>query len=577
MFRKIATLVLAVSVCWGTSELNARGLGGGRPGGGGGMSRPAPSSRPAPASRPAPSARPAPISRPSPATRPSSPNLGGSRPNVRPPQTNRPTPRPTNPPQISRPGGGGGLGGGLGNGGNGVTRPSIPNRPSPLPGQVNRPGTRPAPLPGTRPELPGRPSTRPSLPDLGGGTRPNLPGSGGTRPNLPDIGQNRPGFPGGGQTRPNFPGGGTTRPNLPGGNTRPSPGDLGDFLGMDRPVTTLPGVVGPSTRPNLPNVPNRPGPGINRPGNNRPGDNRPGIVTRPINTGNIHIGNNTVINNRPAWVNIDRGRYNEINNRWQGQINGLHGWNTRYPNRAGYWHGWANGVRYNPHWHGHFHGCFRPNWWGAHPYRWGGWHYGWCFGRHNWNYWWTVPTFVGVTNWFRWTAPPAVWAQPVYYDYGQGGNVVYNDNRVYIDGEQVGTANEFAQTAADLATVPPPPDPAAAKEEDWMSLGTFAVSRGEKDQAPTMIAQLAVNKDGIVSGTLFDSSSEKSQTLQGQVDKSTQRVAVRVGEDENLIVETGLYNLTQEEAPVLVHYGTEKVENWLLVRMEAPADEDTDE
>ncbi|RLS39666.1 MAG: mu-protocadherin- cell-suface protein [Planctomycetota bacterium] len=481
-----------------------------------------------------------------------------NRPTTMPGQINRPENRPTTlPGQINRP----------------------ENRPAPLPGQVNRPENRPVTLPGT---LPGRPTTRPSLPDLGGTTRPNLPGGGTNRPNLPGDGQNRPNLPGVGQTRPNLPGGPTTRPNLPGANTRPNPGDLGDFLGMDRPVTTLPGVVGPGTRPNLPDISNRPGlgndrPGINRPGNNRPGNDRPGVVNRPIDIGNINIGNNTVINNRPSWVNIDRGRYNQINNRWQGQINGLHGWNTRYPNRMGYWNGWANGVRFNPRWNSNFHGCFRPNWWGVHPYPWGGWHYGWCFGRHNWNYWWTVPTFVGVTNWFRWTAPPAVWAQPVYYDYGQGGNVVYNDNSVYINGEQISTADEFAQSAADLATVPPPPSPEEAKEEDWMSLGTFAVSRGEKDQEPTMIAQLAVNKDGVVSGTLFDTSSDKSQTIQGQVDKSTQRVAVRVGESEDLVVETGLYNLTQEEAPVLVHFGAQKVENWLLVRMEAPAEDDTDQ
>jgi hypothetical protein len=43
---------------------------------------------------------------------------------------------------------------------------------------------------------------------------------------------------------------------------------------------------------------------------------------------------------------------------------------------------------------------------------------------------------------------------------------------------------------------------------------------------------------------------------------------MRVGESDSLVVETGLYNLTQDEAPVLVHLGTEAVENWLLVRME---------
>jgi hypothetical protein len=50
-------------------------------------------------------------------------------------------------------------------------------------------------------------------------------------------------------------------------------------------------------------------------------------------------------------------------------------------------------------------------------------------------------------------------------------------------------------------------------------------------------------------------------------------VAFRVGESEDIIVETGLYNLTQNEAPVLVHFGTDIVENYLLVRLESPEKE----
>jgi hypothetical protein len=58
----------------------------------------------------------------------------------------------------------------------------------------------------------------------------------------------------------------------------------------------------------------------------------------------------------------------------------------------------------------------------------------------------------------------------------------------------------------------------------------------------------------------------------GGPDRNTQRVAFRVGESEDLVVETGLYNLTQDDAPVLVHFGPEQVENWLLVRLEQPAE-----
>lgn len=162
----------------------------------------------------------------------------------------------------------------------------------------------------------------------------------------------------------------------------------------------------------------------------------------------------------------------------------------------------------------------------------------------------------------------------MYYDYGQGGNVVYNDNSVYINGDQVATATEFAQSAADLATVPPPASEEEARQVEWLPLGTFAVSSGEKDVDPNRIVQLAVSKTGIISGALYNTVTDATQSIQGQVDKETQRVAFRIGESEDTVAESGLYNLTQEQAPLLVHFGPDKVENWLLVRLEDPAPQD---
>lgn len=95
----------------------------------------------------------------------------------------------------------------------------------------------------------------------------------------------------------------------------------------------------------------------------------------------------------------------------------------------------------------------------------------------------------------------------------------------------------------------------------------------EKDTQPSMIIQLAVSKEGILSGTLYNIDTDQTQALQGQVDKETQRAAFRIGESESIVAETGLYNLTQEQAPVLVHFGAEKVENYLLVRLEQPEEE----
>ncbi|MDZ4779165.1 MAG: mu-protocadherin- cell-suface protein [Planctomycetia bacterium] len=454
------------------------------------------------------------------------------------------------------------------------TRPAPrPGGPSTLPG-VNRPGA------GNRPDFNrpnmNRPTTRPSVPNLGGGggnrpgvDRPNRPG--GELPNRPSV------------DRPNRPG--NTRPNLPGAGNRPSPGDVGDFLGMDRPVRpdTLPGIVRPGAggggiaRPGLPG-PNRPGAGgggiarpdrpSNRPGFDRP--MRPGQNDRPINIGNVNIGNNVAIGNRPSWANIDRNQINAIGNRWQNQIGGIRNWGGRYPNRLGYWNGWGNGVRNNwGYWHNHG-SWFGANWWNGHHHPWCGWHYGYGFNRYPWSYWWRYPAYGALANWFAWSAPADVWSEPVYYDYGQDGNVTYQDSSVYIGGEQVATSDEFAQSAMDLATVAPPTDEAAAEAAEWLPLGTFAISSSDKDVDPTRVIQLAVDKQGVISGTLFNTQTDEAQSIQGQVDKNTQRVAFRIGESQDIVVETGIYNLTQEEAPALVHFGEDRVENWLLVRMENP-------
>jgi len=56
--------------------------------------------------------------------------------------------------------------------------------------------------------------------------------------------------------------------------------------------------------------------------------------------------------------------------------------------------------------------------------------------------------------------------------------------------------------------------------------------------------------------------------------KETQRVAFRMGDNDTLVAETGLYNLTQDEVPLLVHFGTEQTQTYLLVRLEEPAEGD---
>ena len=167
------------------------------------------------------------------------------------------------------------------------------------------------------------------------------------------------------------------------------------------------------------------------------------------------------------------------------------------------------------------------------------------------------------------------WSQPCYYDYGSGGNVVYQNGYVYVNGQVVGTYSQYSQSAADLATVDPTAVPPTA-DDGWLPLGTFSVALSESDTKPTRVVQLAVNKAGLISGTWYNSATDKAYTVQGRVDLETQRVAFTIGDDRDLVLETGLYNLTQNEAPVLAHLGPEKTATYLFVRLPEPAQEGTE-
>jgi len=225
-------------------------------------------------------------------------------------------------------------------------------------------------------------------------------------------------------------------------------------------------------------------------------------------------------------------------------------------------------------WWSHNHPNLRP-WYYQHD-----WH------NHNWWYWWGGVTWGRMTAWFPYDA----WGPPIYYDYGAGGNVVYQDNSVYVNGQDVGTQEQYAQSAMELATVQPDdtpststPDDAQAdnsQDEQFLPLGTFAISTSEEDPSPTRVIQLAVDHNGIISGSYYNTSTDKTYLVQGKVDKKTQRCAFTVGDNSSTVFETGIYNLTKDEVPVLVHFGTASTKHYLLIRMDppkdAPQDDDTD-
>jgi hypothetical protein len=274
--------------------------------------------------------------------------------------------------------------------------------------------------------------------------------------------------------------------------------------------------------------------------------------------------------NPRTWIQDHPQRAQEFNdlagkvrNRWNDHSQAIGGdwWSKNHPaaaqNRI------ANGVRPGSDWWSKDHPQL-ANWYYHHD-----WH------NHDWQYWW------GGSSWDAADAWLTAWGLaggPMYYDYGAGGNVVYQGNNVYVNGQNVGTDDQYAQSAADIAAVPAAVAPAqngaaataSATKEEWLPLGTFAVIKSKQDADPTRFLQIAVDRQGIVSGTMHNSSTDKSYIVQGRVDKQSQRVAMTIGDNSDVVMETGLYNLTQPEAPALVHYGTTRNETMLLVRLDAP-------
>ena len=86
---------------------------------------------------------------------------------------------------------------------------------------------------------------------------------------------------------------------------------------------------------------------------------------------------------------------------------------------------------------------------------------------------------------------------PVSYNYGS--NVTCIGNNVVVNGQPVGTAEEFSQQADELAEKGTAA--AASPNDQWLPLGVFALVRNEH-QHPQLIMQLAVNQQGILAGQL---------------------------------------------------------------------------
>jgi len=203
-----------------------------------------------------------------------------------------------------------------------------------------------------------------------------------------------------------------------------------------------------------------------------------------------------------------------------------------------------------------------PRWWDNHPHMANQYWHNHVWHNHDWRYWWQPATWAVAAGWFPWG-----WSSPVSYDYGY--NVRYDNDMVYVDGQQVATADEYYQQADQLASAANVDTPDST---EWLPLGVFALSRGDTGVSNTVL-QLAVSKDGVISGTYYNSDTDVARPVKGSVDKETQRAAWTFsdGKHSDIVMETGINNLTQDQAEALVHFGPDRTQQWLMVRLQQPS------
>lgn len=215
---------------------------------------------------------------------------------------------------------------------------------------------------------------------------------------------------------------------------------------------------------------------------------------------------------------------------------------------------------------------FRYGWWDTYglagypvysPWRYSRW-------RDRPYYWWGWSSPRGLTDWLVYG-----FTQPAYWNYGPDGNIWYDNGYVYYDGSRRYSADDYYNHLDNLARDIPNIDQAEAEKMDWKPLGVFAIRReNESDSTRTM--QLAVNRDGVITGTYFIQPKKQARPLMGRVDKISQRATWTFADGEkgkdDVIFETSIYNLTKPSTNIMVHFGPKQsdAEIWQLVRLEQP-------
>ena len=202
---------------------------------------------------------------------------------------------------------------------------------------------------------------------------------------------------------------------------------------------------------------------------------------------------------------------------------------------------------------------YSPAWWGSRGNLYSRrWYY---YNSNPWWYWWGWATWNQVDSWVDndWDGA---------WDYEYDDNVVFDDDSVYINDEPVASAEDYIAMGEDLADIG---EPGETDKIDWLPLGVFAMSASEEDQDPQMTVQLVLAKDGRVGGTYFHARTESTREIKGSLNRETQRIAFKIGDETDNVIEVGLDSLTRDQAPIWVHFDHgSRTQTWTLIRLPPP-------
>jgi hypothetical protein len=156
-------------------------------------------------------------------------------------------------------------------------------------------------------------------------------------------------------------------------------------------------------------------------------------------------------------------------------------------------------------------------------------------------------------------------AHPNAHDYGS--NVVAQPGGVYVNGDNVGTPQQYAAGASELAaTGAAQPSP----NSQWQPLGVFAMAAGGQTD-PSGVMQLAVNKQGMLRGNYHNMQDNSVAAIAGAVDPKSQRAAWTVGGQKAPVFEAGIANLTSDQTTMLAHTPDGQQMQFSLVRLQDPS------